>query len=63
MIADDTADGEIVATDLLGQAEHGTNSPAVLITNSEKLAERHTDANRPSSWHPSDEQSCRRGLA
>lgn len=38
VIADDTVDGELVATDLLGQAEHGTNSPAVLITNSEKLA-------------------------
>ena len=31
-------DGEICATDLLGQAEHGPTSPAVLITNSEKLA-------------------------
>lgn len=38
VIADDTVDGELVATDLLGQAEHGTNSPAVLITNSERLA-------------------------
>jgi len=38
VIADETVDGEIVATDLLGQAEHGTNSPAVLVTNSEKLA-------------------------
>lgn len=38
VIADDTVDGEVVATDLLGQAEHGTNSPAVLITNSEALA-------------------------
>ena len=38
VIADDTVDGELVATDLLGQAEHGTNSPAVLITDSEKLA-------------------------
>lgn len=38
VIADETVDGEIVATDLLGQAEHGANSPAVLITNSEKLA-------------------------
>jgi sulfopropanediol 3-dehydrogenase len=38
VIADDTVDGELVATDLLGQAEHGTNSSAVLITNSEKLA-------------------------
>jgi sulfopropanediol 3-dehydrogenase len=38
VIADDSVDGELVATDLLGQAEHGINSPAVLITNSEKLA-------------------------
>ncbi|MEN0087782.1 MAG: histidinol dehydrogenase [Pseudomonadota bacterium] len=38
VIADDTVDGEICATDLLGQAEHGYNSPAVLLTNSEKLA-------------------------
>ncbi len=39
VIADETVDGEICATDLLGQAEHGYNSPAVLITNSRKLAE------------------------
>lgn len=39
IIADDSVDGEIVATDLLGQAEHGTNTPAVLITSSEKLAQ------------------------
>ncbi|MET2828275.1 histidinol dehydrogenase [Mesorhizobium shangrilense] len=38
VIADDTVDGELCATDLLGQAEHGVNSPAVLLTNSEKLA-------------------------
>ena len=39
VIADETAaDGELCATDLLGQAEHGYNSPAVLLTNSEKLA-------------------------
>ncbi|TIL77325.1 MAG: histidinol dehydrogenase, partial [Mesorhizobium sp.] len=38
VIADDSVDSEIVATDLLGQAEHGVNSPALLITNSEKLA-------------------------
>ena len=38
VIADDTVDAEICATDLLGQAEHGYNSPAVLLTNSEKLA-------------------------
>lgn len=39
VIADDTVDAELCATDLLGQAEHGYNSPAVLITNSRKLAE------------------------
>jgi sulfopropanediol 3-dehydrogenase len=38
VIADDTVDGEICATDLLGQAEHGTNSPAILLTTSERLA-------------------------
>ena len=39
VIADTTVDAEICATDLLGQAEHGYNSPAFLITNSRKLAE------------------------
>ena len=39
VIADDTVDAEMCATDLLGQAEHGFNSPACLITNSRKLAE------------------------
>ena len=38
IIADETVDAEICATDLLGQAEHGPNSPAVLLTTSEKLA-------------------------
>ncbi|RVA01673.1 histidinol dehydrogenase, partial [Mesorhizobium sp. M7A.F.Ca.CA.002.05.1.1] len=38
VIADDSVDGEICATDLLGQAEHGPTSPAVLLTNSPKLA-------------------------
>jgi sulfopropanediol 3-dehydrogenase len=39
IIADDTVDAELCATDLLGQAEHGYNSPAVLVTNSRQLAE------------------------
>lgn len=39
VIADETVDAEICATDLLGQAEHGYNSPAVLLTNSRKLAQ------------------------
>jgi sulfopropanediol 3-dehydrogenase len=38
IIADDSVDAEICATDLLGQAEHGPTSPAILLTTSEKLA-------------------------
>ena len=39
VIADDSADPHVVAADLLGQAEHGTNSPATLVTTSRKLGE------------------------
>ena len=39
LIADDTVDAELCATDLLGQAEHGYNSPACLLTTSRRLAE------------------------
>lgn len=39
VIADETVDAEICATDLLGQAEHGYNSPSILVTNSRALAE------------------------
>jgi sulfopropanediol 3-dehydrogenase len=38
VLADSTADVEMVVTDLLGQAEHGSNSPAVLVTDSRQLA-------------------------
>ena len=38
VIADDIVDGELCATDLLGQAEHGPDSPAILLTTSERLA-------------------------
>ena len=38
MIADDSADAEMIATDLLGQAEHGPTSPAILLTTSARLA-------------------------
>src|SRR5271168_4389638 len=38
VIADDSADAEMCATDLLGQAEHGPTSPAILLTTSETLA-------------------------
>ncbi len=40
VIADETVDAELCATDLLGQAEHGYNSPATLLTNSENLANK-----------------------
>src|SRR5713101_5616485 len=40
VIADETVDGEICAVDLLGQAEHGFNTPAILLTTSEKLARK-----------------------
>jgi sulfopropanediol 3-dehydrogenase len=39
IIADETVDAEICATDLLGQAEHGPTSPAILLTVSERLAQ------------------------
>jgi sulfopropanediol 3-dehydrogenase len=39
IIADDSVDAELIATDLLGQAEHGPTSPAVLVTTSRKLGE------------------------
>lgn len=43
IVADETADAEMVATDLLGQAEHGPTSPAVLISTSEELCDATTD--------------------
>merc|ERR1719217_1143380 len=39
LLCDDSVDAEITVADLLGQAEHGYNSPAILVTTSEKLAE------------------------
>ncbi|MDQ0247783.1 sulfopropanediol 3-dehydrogenase [Bacillus fengqiuensis] len=39
VVADETADAEMIATDLLGQGEHGPTSPGALITTSEKLAQ------------------------
>ncbi len=43
VIADDSVDGELCAADLLGQAEHGPTSPAILLTNSDALAHATTD--------------------
>jgi sulfopropanediol 3-dehydrogenase len=54
VIADDTVDGELCAADLLGQAEHGPNSPAILLTTSEKLARDTLVAiERQLEWLPS----------
>merc|ERR1740121_2180162 len=39
LLCDDSVDAEIAAADLLGQAEHGYNTPAILVTTSEKLAQ------------------------
>lgn len=53
VIADDTVDGELCAADLLGQAEHGPNSPAILLTTSEKLArETLVAVERQLEWLP-----------
>jgi sulfopropanediol 3-dehydrogenase len=43
IIADETCDAQMAATDLLGQAEHGPNSPAILLTTSEALAHATVD--------------------
>ena len=47
IIADDTADAEMCATDLLGQAEHGPTSPAILLTTSSEDRRRHPGGDRP----------------
>jgi sulfopropanediol 3-dehydrogenase len=53
IIADDTCDAEMAAVDLIGQAEHGPGSPAVLLTNSKKLAEETPAAiEKLLSWLP-----------
>jgi sulfopropanediol 3-dehydrogenase len=53
LIADDTCDAEMAAVDLLGQAEHGPGSPAVLLTTSEQLAADVPDAiEKELAWLP-----------
>ena len=63
IIADDTADAEMCATDLLGQAEHGPTSPAILLTTSTKIAKRDPGRNRSSACAPGDRRHCRRRMA
>jgi len=56
IVADETVDGELCATDLLGQAEHGPTSPAILLTNSEALARDTMDwVERILNWLPTAE--------
>ncbi len=53
IIADDSVDADLCAADLLGQAEHGPNSPAILLTNSEQLARETMEAvERQLTWLP-----------
>ncbi|MCR9078517.1 MAG: histidinol dehydrogenase [Hyphomonadaceae bacterium] len=53
IIADESVDEDFCAADLLGQAEHGPTSPAVLLTNSESLAKRTMEAvERQLEWLP-----------
>ena len=62
IIADDSVDAELCATDLLGQAEHGPTSPAILITNSEKLArETMREVERLLAILPTADAAVRRG--
>jgi sulfopropanediol 3-dehydrogenase len=63
VIADETVDAELCATDLLGQAEHGYNSPAILVTNSRKLAVATLAGDRPLAYDPTDRPDRKRQLA
>jgi len=56
IIADESVDEDFCAADLLGQAEHGPNSPAILLTNSKDLARRTIEAvERQLEWLPTAE--------
>ncbi len=60
VIADETVDAELCATDLLGQAEHGPTSPAILLTDSEKLArETMAEVERLLTILPTAEIACK----
>lgn len=60
VIADESVDGEICAIDLLGQAEHGANSPAILLTISDRLAmETMTEIERLLKLMPTGETARR----
>ncbi len=63
VIADGSADSELVAADLLGQAEHGPTSPASLVTTSEELGRSVIGGDRTPAPKPPDRRGCRRRLA
>ncbi len=62
VIADESVDGELCATDLLGQAEHGPDSPAILLTTSEALARDNDAGNRAAARDPADRRDRPPGL-
>ena len=63
VIADETVDAEMCATDLLGQAEHGYNSPAVLVTNSREAGQADAGGDRAHPRDPADRRDGARRLA
>ena len=63
VIADDDADPFFAAVDLLSQAEHGPESPAILVTTSESLARDHDGAHRADPARDADPRLRRTGLA
>ena len=63
IIADDDADPFLVAVDLLSQAEHGPDSPAVLVTTSERVARRGDGPHRRDPAGPADQRHGRTGVA
>ena len=63
VLADETADPELVAADLLGQAEHGPTSPAVLVTTSEDARARRPHRGRAPARGARDRRGRGRGVA
>ena len=62
IIADDTVDGEICATDLLGQAEHGPTSPAILFDQFGKARPGHDERSETPVGDPADRRDCGPGV-
>ena len=63
VVADESADVEMIATDLLGQAEHGPTSPAICITTSKSIADNLEAEIRKATQGPAHRRRRRRGVA